>query len=198
MIASAKVFGGSIMASTDTVNRTIIEPGTWAFDPSHSSVEFSARHLMVSKVRGRFGAVDGTITISENPFESSVRASVDASSIDSGDEKRDAHLRSADFFDVDQYPTLEFVSTGVEDRGDGQFALHGDLSVHGVTRPVTWDLEYDGTAQDPWGGTRAGFSATTEVNRKDWGLEWNVALETGGLLVGEKVRLTIEVEAVKQ
>jgi polyisoprenoid-binding protein YceI len=177
---------------------TFIEPGTWAIDASHSTVGFVARHLMVSKVRGRFGTVDGTITIADDPFQSSVSATVDASSIDSGDAKRDEHLRSADFFDVETYPTISFQSTKVEDRGDGTYALTGDLTVHGVTRAVTWDLEYDGTAKDPWGGTRAGFSASTDVNRKDWGLEWNVALEAGGFLVSDKIHLTLEVEAVKQ
>jgi polyisoprenoid-binding protein YceI len=177
---------------------TVIEPGTWAIDPSHSSIEFVARHLMVSKVRGRFGGLDGTVTIAPDPLQSSVHAKVDANSVDSGDAKRDEHLRSADFFDVEKYPTIEFQSTGLEDRGDGRYTLRGDLTVHGVTKSVAWDLEFDGTVQDPWGGTRAGFSATTEVNRKDWGLEWNVALETGGFVVSEKVRLNIEVEAIKQ
>jgi polyisoprenoid-binding protein YceI len=185
--------------ATTTSNQpgTIIEPGTWTIDPSHSSVEFVARHLMVTKVRGRFGDIEGSITIAADPFQSSVQAKVDASSVSSGDEKRDAHLRSADFFDVEQYPTIEFVSKRVEERG-GDYFLTGDLTVHGVTREVTWNLDYEGSVQDPWGGTRAGFSATTEVNRKDWGLEWNVALEAGGFVVSDKVRLNIEVEAVKQ
>jgi polyisoprenoid-binding protein YceI len=177
---------------------TVIEPGTWAIDPSHSSIEFVARHLMVTKVRGRFGGLEGAVTIAPDTLRSSVQVKVDANSVDSGDAKRDEHLRSADFFDVDQYPTIEFQSTGVEDRGDGHYALRGDLTVHGVTKSVVWDLDFDGTVQDPWGGTRAGFSATTEVNRKDWGLEWNLALETGGFVVSERVRLNIEIEAVKQ
>jgi polyisoprenoid-binding protein YceI len=186
------------MANTDTsALQTVIEPGTWAIDESHSSVEFVARHLMVTKVRGRFGEIDGTITIADDPLQSSVRASVDATSVSSGDEKRDGHLRSPDFFDVVQFPKIEFASKRVETRGNG-FALVGDLTVHGVTREVTWDLDYDGTVKDPWGGTRAGFSATTEVNRKDWGLTWNVALETGGFVVSDKVRLNVEIEAVKQ
>jgi polyisoprenoid-binding protein YceI len=184
--------------ATTTSTSTVIEPGTWAIDPSHSSIEFVARHLMVTKVRGRFGGLDGAVTIAADPLQSSVHAQVDANSVDSGDAKRDEHLRSADFFDVERYPTIEFQSTGVEERGDGRYTLVGDLTVHGVTKSVRWDLEFDGTVQDPWGGTRAGFSATTEVNRKDWGLEWNVALETGGFVVSEKVRLNIEIEAVKQ
>jgi len=186
------------MATTDSRQTgTIIEPGTWTIDASHSSIGFVARHLMVTKVRGVFGDVEGTIHIAENPFESSVTASVDAASVSSGDAKRDEHLRSADFFDVENYPRIEFVSKRVEDRGEN-YVLVGDLTVHGVTREVAWDLEYDGTVQDPWGGTRAGFSATTDVNRKDFGLEWNVALETGGFVVSDKVRLNVEIEAVKQ
>jgi len=185
------------MATTTSNTGTIIEPGTWTIDASHSSVEFVARHLMVTKVRGVFGDVEGTITIADDPFQSSVTASVDAASVSSGDAKRDEHLRSADFFDVEQFPKIAFVSKRVEAKGD-KFALTGDLTVHGVTREVTWDLEYDGSVQDPWGGTRAGFSATIEVNRKDWGLEWNMALEAGGLVVSDKVRLNVEIEAVKQ
>jgi polyisoprenoid-binding protein YceI len=186
------------MTITSAQKGTVIEPGTWVFDPSHSSVEFVARHLMVTKVRGRFGNVQGTITIADDPLRSKVEATVDAGSIESGDAKRDEHLKSPDFFDVERYPTIEFVSTAVRERGDGHYDLTGDLTVRGVTREVTWDLTYEGSVQDPWGGTRAGFSATVEVNRKDWGLEWNMALEAGGLLVGEKARLNIEIEAVKQ
>jgi polyisoprenoid-binding protein YceI len=135
--------------------------------------------------------------IGEDPADSSVNVTIDAASITTGDEKRDEHLRSADFFDVEQFPKIEFVSKGVEALGD-QFTLTGDLTVHGVTREVTWDLEFEGVVQDPWGSTRAGFSASVEVNRKDWGLEWNVALEAGGFLVSDKVRLNVEIEAVKQ
>jgi polyisoprenoid-binding protein YceI len=186
------------MTITSAQTGTIIEPGTWVFDASHSSVEFVARHLMVTKVRGRFGNVQGTITIADDPLQSKVEASVETATVESGDAKRDEHLKSADFFDVEQYPTIEFVSTSVRDRGNGHYDLTGNLTVRGVTREVTWDLAYEGTVQDPWGGTRAGFSATTEVNRKDWGLEWNVALEAGGLLVSEKARLNIEIEAIKQ
>ncbi len=185
-------------ATTTSQVGNLIDPGTWSIDASHSSVEFVARHLMVTKVRGRFGSVEGTITIADDPLQSSVRASVDVASVSSGDAKRDEHLRSADFFDADTYPKIEFASTKVEDRGDGKYALTGDLTVHGVTKRVTWDLEYEGSVKDPWGGTRAGFSASVDVNRKDWGLEWNLALETGGFVVSDKVRLNLEVEAVKQ
>jgi polyisoprenoid-binding protein YceI len=185
------------MATTHPQPSTTIEPGTWAIDPSHTSVEFVARHLMVTKVRGVFGPVEGEVTIADDPLRSSVVARVDAASVTSGDEKRDEHLRSADFFDVEQYPAIVFASKRVEERGDS-YVLVGDLTLHGVSREVAWDLEFDGSTKDPWGGTRAGFSATTEVNRKDWGLTWNVALEAGGVVVSDKVRLNVDVELIKQ
>jgi polyisoprenoid-binding protein YceI len=169
--------------------------GTWDVDPSHTEVQFSARHLMVAKVRGRFGGVRGEIHVGDDPVRSTVRASVDVVSVDTGDAGRDEHLRSADFFDVEHHPTIEFASTGVRELGRGRFALDGDLTIRGVTRPVTLDLQYHGSARDPWGNTKAAFSASAEVNRKDWGLEWNVALDTGGVLVGDKVRIELDVEA---
>ena len=172
--------------------------GTYAIDPSHSSVSFSARHLMVSKVRGRFGVSGGEIVIDDNHAASAVNAVIEVASVASGDAKRDEHLRSADFFDAERYPTITFRSTGVDDHRDGTFALHGDLTVRDVTKRVTLAGEYLGTQQSPWGDTRIGFSAETEVNRKDWGLEWNVALETGGLLVGDKIKLAIDIEAIRQ
>ena len=187
------------MASTDTRQvESIIEPGTWVIDPTHSTVEFEARHLMVTKVRGRFGTVDGTLNIAEDALQSSVHAVIQAASVDSGDPKRDEHLRSADFFDVEHYPTIEFQSTSVASRGGDRYDVVGDLTVRGTTREVTLALEYHGEVIDPWGGKRAGFSAETTVNRKDWGLEWNVALETGGLLVSDKVKLVLEIQVVKQ
>jgi len=173
-----------------------LTPGTWTIDTSHSSVSFSARHLMVSKVRGRFGAFSGTITIAPDPLRSSVEATVEAGSITTNDEGRDGHLRSPDFFDVERYPTMSLRSTRIEQRGSG-YLLHADLTVKDVTRPVVFELEFEGVESDPWGGTRAGFSAETEINRKDWGLEWNVALETGGVLVGEKVKVQLDVQAVQ-
>src|SRR5947207_2697366 len=160
-----------------------ITPGTWNIDASHTQVEFTARHLMVTKVRGRFSAVTGSITIADDPFESHVEATIGTASVSTGDEKRDGHLKSADFFNVEQYPEITFRSTAVRSVDQDRFEVDGELSILDVTRPVTLDLEYLGTFADPWGGTRAGFSATTEINRKDWGLEWNVALESGGLLV---------------
>jgi polyisoprenoid-binding protein YceI len=168
----------------------------WNVDASHSTVGFVVRHLMVSKVRGRFGSFSGTLTIGEDALASKVEASAEAASITTGDDTRDGHLRSADFFDVENHPTIGFVSTGI-DKDGSDFVLHTDVTIKGVTKPVDFELEFDGVSADPWGGTRAGFTAKAEINRKDWGLEWNVALETGGVLLGEKVKLEIEVEAVK-
>ncbi|HEY0521208.1 MAG TPA: YceI family protein [Ilumatobacteraceae bacterium] len=174
-----------------------LTPGVWNVDPSHSTVAFVARHLMVSKVRGHFTKFTGTLTIAENPLQSKVEASVDIDSLTTNDESRDAHLRSADFFDLEKNPTMTLVSTGLEEKGRDKYLMHTDLTVNGTTRPVDFDLEFIGVSKDPWGGTRAGFSAETDVSRKDWGLEWNVALETGGVLVGDKVKLEFEIEAVK-
>ena len=173
-----------------------LTPGTWTVDTSHSTVGFTARHLMISKVRGHFGSFSGRLTITEDPLQSSVEASVDLASVDTHDEGRDAHLRGEDFFAVEQHPTMTFVSTGVKEKG-GDYALLGDLTIKGVTRPVEFDLEFDGVSADPWGGTRAGFTARTEINRKDWGMDFNVALDTGGVLVGEKVKIELEIEAIK-
>ena len=170
--------------------------GVWNVDSSHSTIGFVARHLMVSKVRGSFGTFTGTVTIAEDPLASKVEASAETASITTGDETRDNHLRSADFFDVENFPTVTLVSKGLDKKGS-DFVLRTDLTIKGVTKPVDFELEFDGVSGDPWGGTRVGFSAEAEVNRKDWGLEWNMALETGGVLVGEKVKIVLEVEAVK-
>lgn len=171
--------------------------GSYALDQSHSHVSFSARHLMVTKVRGRFPVTDGKLVIAEEPTQSSVEATIDVNAVDSGDPKRDEHLRSADFFDAETYPHVTFRSTKVVDKGDGEFTLEGELTVRDQTHPVTLAGEYLGTQASPWGDTRIGFSAETEISRKDWGLEWNVALETGGVLVGDKIKLTIDAEWVK-
>jgi polyisoprenoid-binding protein YceI len=177
---------------------TLVEltPGVWNVDSSHSTVGFVVRHLMVSKVRGHFGTFTGTLTIADDPLASSVEASAETASITTGDDARDNHLRSADFFDVENFPTITFASTGIDRQGN-DYVLHADLTIKGVTRPVDFQLEFDGVTADPWGGTRAGFSAETEINRKDWGLTWNVAIETGGVVVGEKVKIQLEVEVVK-
>jgi len=175
---------------------TDLTPGIWTIDPSHTSLGFVARHLVVAKVRGRFGAVTGAITIAEDALASSVTAQIDMASVDTGDTARDEHLRSADFFDVENHPSMTFTSTSVSGQG-ADYVVTGDLTIKGVTRPRTLDLEFDGVSGDPWGGTRAGFTATAEIDRRDWGLEWNVALDTGGVLVGEKVKLQLDIEAVK-
>ncbi len=173
-----------------------LTPGTWTIDPSHSSVGFVARHLMVSKVRGEFRSFSGALTIAEDRLASSVQASVEMNSVSTGDDQRDGHLRTGDFFDTEQFPTMTFTSTAVRATGD-DFVLVGDLTIKGVTRSVEFELEFDGVSPDPWGGTRAGFSATTVINRKDFGLEWNVALDTGGVLVGDKVTITLDIQAVR-
>jgi polyisoprenoid-binding protein YceI len=185
------------MSVTETsVQSSLPAAGTWTIDPSHSTVGFTIRHMMVSKVRGRFGAFEGTITIAEDPLASSVSATIDAASIDSRDAKRDEHLRSADFLDTERFPTLSFVSRSVKPVADGAYVLAGDLTIRDVTRPVELSLQPAGVATDPWGGTRAGFEASTEISRKDFGLEWNLALETGGFVLGDKVRIDLDVEAV--
>jgi polyisoprenoid-binding protein YceI len=175
-----------------------LTPGTWNVDPAHSTVGFVARHLMITKVRGRFTDFSGVIEIAGDPLQSTVRADVDLASVTTGDEGRDAHLRSADFFDTDGggSPTMSFMSTGLKED-DGDYVLFGDLTVNGVTRQVEFALEFEGVNTDPWGNTKAAFSAETEINRKDFGLEWNVALETGGVLVGDKVKVQLDIQAVK-
>jgi polyisoprenoid-binding protein YceI len=169
-------------------------PGVWSVDASHSEVGFTARHLMVSKVRGRFTDYTATITVAPNVLDSKVEATVQLESVETRDEKRDAHLKSADFFHVEEHPTMSFVSTGIRENGS-DFYLDGDLTIRSTTHPVTFDLEFNGVAAGPWGGSSAGFSAETEINRKDFGLEWNVALESGGVLVSEKVKISLEIEA---
>jgi polyisoprenoid-binding protein YceI len=186
------------MATTQTRSAVVPAAGTYALDPTHSYVSFTARHLMVTKVRGRFPVTEGELEIGADPVQSSVRTTIDVSAVESGDPKRDEHLRSADFFDTEQHRHATFTSTAVEDHGDGEFVLHGDLTIRGVTRPVALKGEYLGTQASPWGDTRIGFSAETEVSRKDWGLEWNLALETGGVVVGDKIKLVIDAEWIKQ
>jgi polyisoprenoid-binding protein YceI len=175
---------------------TDLTPGIWNVDPVHSSVGFVARHLMVSKVRGRFGTFKGTLTIAEDPLKSHVEASAEVASISTGDETRDGHLKSADFFDLEKHPTIDLVSTGIEPDGD-DYVLHTNLTINGVTKPVDFELEFEGVSPDPWGGTRAGFSAEAEISRKEWGLDFNMILETGGVMIGDKVKLEIDAQAVK-
>lgn len=182
--------------TTDNTASTSLAAGTWTVDPTHSRVGFVARHMMVTKVRGSFSDFSADIEVAENPLESKLSAVVQMASIDTGNEDRDGHLRTNDFFDIEQFPTMSLVSAGLAAKGDDH-VLHADLTIKGVTQRVEFDLEFEGTGQDPWGGTRAGFTATTTINRKDWGIEWNAPLETGGVLVGEKVQIELDIQLVK-
>jgi polyisoprenoid-binding protein YceI len=172
--------------------------GTWSLDPTHTRVDFEARHLMVAKVKGHFGGAEGALVIAEEPTQSTARVAIATASIDTGVEQRDQHLKSPDFLEVEAYPEITFTSSSFEHVEDERWDLRGDLTIHGVTRPVTLETEYNGQTQDPWGGTRAFFSAETRIDREEWGLSWNVALETGGWLVGKEIKIAIEVEAVLQ
>lgn len=172
---------------------------SWKIDPAHSEINFTVRHMMIANVRGRFENFSGTIEFDENnPENSSVEVEIEANSINTREEQRDAHLKSADFLNAEEYPTLEFNSTRVEMLDENSARVYGDLTIRDVTREVVLDVAYSGMAKSPWGMTIAGFSASTTINRKDWGLEWNVALETGGWLVGEEVKISLEVELIKQ
>jgi polyisoprenoid-binding protein YceI len=170
---------------------------TWQIDPAHSLVEFSVRHMMFSTVKGRFTGVQGTILdVAEDPAQSSVQVTIDAGSVATGDDNRDGHLRSADFFNVEQYPTITFASRRIEGSRD-EFTVTGDLTINGVTREVTLEVAFNGRGTTPFGTTVAGFSAETKINRKDWGLNWNAPLEAGGVLVSDQVKLNLEVQAVR-
>lgn len=178
------------------------EKTNWQIDAAHSSIEFAVKHMMFTTVRGRFRDVKGTISADEsNPDQSAVNVEIAAASIDTGSPDRDAHLRSADFLDVENHPTITFRSKRVEGamkkEGD-KFTMVGDLTIRGTTLEVTLDCQYEGTGKDPWGGTRSGARATGRIDRRDWGLKWNQALETGGILVANELRIEIEAQAVKQ
>ncbi len=170
----------------------------WNIDPTHSTAEFSVRHLMITNVRGRFGKLSGAIEYDpEHPASASITATIDVTSIDTRDENRDTHLRSPDFFDVAQYPTITFKSRTVTARGEG-FSAVGDLTMHGVSREVTLDVEeLSAPTRDPWGNQRIGASAQTKINRKEWNLGWNQLLEAGGVAVGETVKITLEISMVQ-
>lgn len=171
--------------------------GVWNLDASHSNVAFEARHAMVSKVRGQFTKFDADVAIDDDPTKSTVKATVDLSSIETGNEQRDEHLRGSDFFLVTDHPTMTFASREIRAAGD-DYKMVGDLTVRGVTKPVEFDLEFNGVTIDPWGNDRAGFEAVATINRKDWGLDWNVPLEKGlGVLVGDKVKIILDVALVK-
>lgn len=172
---------------------------SWIIDPAHTRADFVAKHMMISNVHGQFNNVTGTVDFNEKePAKSSVDVKIEAASIFTHEEKRDAHLKSADFLEVDKFPYLTFKSTKVQPTGDNTGKITGDLTIRGVTKPVVLDVEYNGQNKSPWGSTNAGFSATTKINRKDWGLTWNVALETGGWLVSDEVKISIEAEIIKQ
>ncbi len=172
---------------------------TWKIDPAHSAAEFKVKHMMISNVKGSFTGISGTLT--EHATDASlsgVEASVDITTISTGDAQRDGHLKSADFFDAEKFPAMTFKSTAVTKKGDGEYSVIGDLTIHGVTKPVTFAVEGPSApAKDPWGNTRIGLSATAKINRKNFGLTWNSALETGGVLVGEDVAISLDVEFIK-
>jgi polyisoprenoid-binding protein YceI len=184
------------MATTVTSPASTI---TWKLDPAHSSADFKVKHMMISHVKGSFTGITGTLTEDlSDPSRSTVDATIDISTITTGDPQRDAHLKSADFFHHEQHPTMSFKSTKVEKKGEGEYRVTGDLTLHGETKPVTFAVEGPSApGKDPWGNTRIGLSATTKINRKDFGLSWNAALETGGILVGEEVQITVDAEFIK-
>ena len=187
------------MTTTVATTQTATATSTWNIDPVHSVAEFKVKHMMISNVKGQFTGIKGTLTHSEkSPTESSVDVTIEAASVNTRDAQRDAHLKSADFFDVEKFPTLTFKSTRVSRVGDGELSVAGDLTIHGITRPVVFDVEGPTPpAKDPWGNSRMGVSATTKINRKDFGLTWNTALETGGILVGEEVTITLDIQFIK-
>lgn len=181
--------------STATTASTI----TWKLDPAHSSVEFKIKHMMISNVKGSFNIASGTLTENTaDPTKSAVEATVDIATISTGDPARDTHLKSADFFDAEKYPQMTFKSTRIEKKGSDSYSVTGDITMHGVTKPITFAVEGPSApGKDPWGNTRIGLSATTKINRKDFGLTWNAALETGGILVGEDVQITLDVQFIR-
>jgi polyisoprenoid-binding protein YceI len=183
------------MTSTATPAPTV----TWKLDPAHSRAEFKVKHMMISNVKGSFNGLSGTLLEdTADPTRSQVEAAIDIATISTGDEQRDTHLKSADFFNHEQHAQMLFKSTRVEKKGDEEYAVTGDLTLHGVTKPVTFAVEGPSApGKDPWGNTRIGLSATTRINRKDFGLSWNAALETGGILVGEDVQISLDVQFIK-
>ncbi len=185
------------MTDTTALDIPGYKAGTWVLDPSHSEVTFSVRHMMISKVRGTFGMKSATIVAPENPLEATVEASVDVTSVDTKDEGRDQHLRSAEFFDIETYPTMDFRSTGVRVE-DGDFLVDGELTIRGVSKPATFSIDFGGFGTDPWGNYKAGATAKTVINREDFGLTWNAALETGGVLVGKDVTIELDLQFALQ
>lgn len=173
--------------------------GTWKLDPTHSEISFTVKHLMISKVRGTFEKFDVTIVTAENPADSTIEATIDVASVNTGVEARDNHLRSSDFFLVEEHPTMTFTSTSIEgDPASGEFTVKGDLALRGVTQPIVLKGEFGGIVQDPYGNTRAGASASTKINRHDFGVSWNAALEAGGVTLGDQISVTLDLEVVLQ
>jgi polyisoprenoid-binding protein YceI len=175
-----------------------ITSGSYTVDPTHSRIGFMARHAMVTKVRGSFATFEGTGAFdAEDPTKSQLQLNIDATSINTGNSDRDAHLRSNDFFDMERFPTITFVSTSIAANNANTFRIAGDLTIKGTTRSIDFELETTGSATDPYGNVRAGLEGTTVINRKDWGVTWNAALETGGILVGEQITLEFDISAIR-
>jgi len=187
-----------VLSSREFNGLAIPTAGTFAIDAAHTRVGFVARHLMISKVRGSFEDVSGEIVIADNPVESSVAVVMQANSITTGQEQRDGHLRSGDFLEIEKYPTLEYRSTGVTALGGNEFTLAGELTIKGVTRPVELHVEFEGLVKSPYGQDVFGFSATAEIDREEWGITYNMALEAGGVMVSKNIKIEIEGEAVRQ
>jgi polyisoprenoid-binding protein YceI len=188
----------SIAATREYQGLQIPAAGTYLLDAAHKRVGFVVKHLMVSKVRGQFAEAEATITVGEDPLQSSVTATIQTASVHTGQPDRDNHLRSGDFFETEKYPTIEFRSTGVTSFEGNELVLAGELTIKDVTRPVELLVEFEGAGRSPYGFDLFGFSATTEIDREDWGLTWNQALETGGVMVSKKVKIEIEGEAIRQ
>jgi polyisoprenoid-binding protein YceI len=188
----------SVASTREFEGLTIPVAGTYELDPAHKRVGFVVRHLMVSKVRGSFGEATATITVTDDPMQTKVTASINTASINTGQADRDTHLRSGDFFESEKYPTMDFRSTGLKSHDGDEFVLDGELTIKGVTRPVELKVEFEGVGRSPYGFDLFGFSASTEIDREDWGLTWNMALEQGGVMVSKKVKIEIEGEAIRQ
>jgi polyisoprenoid-binding protein YceI len=197
IFAAASLIGKGAKPMTATA--TDIATTTWKLDPAHSAAEFKVKHMMISNVKGSFSGLSGVLTEHKTDATlSSVEATIPIETVNTGDPQRDGHLKSADFFDVEKFPTMTFKSTAVKQNGEGEYSVTGDLTLHGVTKPVTFKVEGPSApAKDPWGNMRIGLSAATKINRKDFGLAWNAALETGGFLVGDEVNLTLDVQFIQ-
>lgn len=189
------------MATTTTQSAatgTTAQATTWKIDPSHTTVEFVAKHMMITNVRGKFPEVEGTIVYNEQDItKSSVEATIQVATVTTGSEARDNHLRSGDFFLIEEYPTITFKSTRIEPKSEDEYNVTGDLTIRGVTKEVTLNTTFEGRNVSPWGAQAIGFAATTTINRKDFGVNWNVAMETGGVLVGDKIKLDLNIEAIQ-